>query len=457
MPPPEEGKASTTTALRRWSIYGLLMGDILALKIPRLSIPSMVPFIVAELGLPQSSVPALLSAFHPGYVASNLPGGPLVQQFGAKLVGLVGIAGTAALFGLMSGVGVARAHASSLLMALMLVMGLLQGPLSPVLMQTNQQWIPSATAADKVERTWSIRLQSLMHSFAPALSVAITPRLASRFNWKTVCKLYAGGTFAYAVLWTVAFADSPPQALADRGDMESASQKQEGKQQQSPEPEQKKKAAVEWGILRLPHSLTLIAYHVAFDNLETTLFQLAPTMFVEKFGMSVVQMSSFVGVAQMVHVPAGFAVSALESLLIKRRVDTLTVRRTFTCLASVLEASCAIAYALAKTPLQAAVCYGLSDCCSQLHGSGAWTSFMEHGGKDAATLNSVSNTLASLTAITTPHFGFWLRAKTGSWAPQLFFAAALKILTGIAFSRTCTLTDARTQLVERQRRLQGKV
>jgi sugar phosphate permease len=395
--PAEEGagKASTTTAWRRWSIYGLLMGDILALKIPRLSIPSMVPFIVAELGLPQSSVPALLSAFHPGYVASNLPGGPLVQRFGAKMVGLVGIAGTAALFGLMSGVGIARTRASSLLMALMLVMGLLQGPLSPVLMQTNQQWIPSATAADKVERTWSIRLQSLMHSFAPALSVAITPRLAARFNWKTVCKIYAGGTFGYAVLWTVAFADSPPRSLADRVDTEPVTQKQERKQQQEPE----QKTTVEWGILRLPHSLTLIAYHVAFDNLETTLFQLAPTMFVEKFGMSVVQMSSFVGVAQMVHVPAGFAVSALESLLIKRRVDTLTVRRTFTCLASVLEASCAIAYALAKTPLQAAICYGLSDCCSQLHGSGAWTSFMEHGGKDAATLNSVSNTLASLTGV----------------------------------------------------------
>ena len=174
-----DGKQSTTAAWRRWSIYGLLMGDILALKIPRLSIPSMIPFIVAELGLPQSSVPALLSAFHPGYVASNLPGGPLVQRFGAKIVGLVGIAGTAVLFGLMSSVGIARTHASSLLMGLMLVMGILQGPLSPVLMQTNQQWIPTATAADKVERTWSIRLQSLMHSFAPA-SPWLSPRVWQR-------------------------------------------------------------------------------------------------------------------------------------------------------------------------------------------------------------------------------------------------------------------------------------
>jgi hypothetical protein len=77
---------------------------------------------------------------------------------------------------------------------------------------------------------------------------------------------------------------------------------------------------------------------------------------------------------------------------------------------------------------------------------------MEHGGEDAATLNSVSNTLASLTAITTPHFGFWLRSKTGSWAPQLFFAAGLKLLTGLRFVQTCTLTDARTQLAERKKK-----
>ena len=188
---------------------------------------------------------------------------------------------------------------------------------------------------------------------------------------------------------------------------------------------------------------------MAFDNLETTLFQLAPTMFVEKFSLSAVQMSSYVGVAQMVHVPAGFAVSALESVLIKRGVDTLTVRKSMTLIASLLEGTCAVAYALARTPLQAAVAYGLSDCCSQLHGSGAWTSFMEHGGEDAATLNSISNTLASLTAVATPHFGFWLRAKTGSWAPQLFIAAAFKVLTGLVFSHTCTLTPARQQLADR--------
>ena len=158
----------------------------------------------------------------------------------------------------------------------------------------------------------------------------------------------------------------------------------------------------------------------------------------------------YVGVAQMVHVPAGFLVSTLDSLLIKRGAHALTVRRAMTTVASCLEAACAVAYALASTPLRAAVAYACLDCCSQLHGSGAWTNFMEHGGEDAATLNSVSNTLASMTAITTPHLGFWLHARTGSWAPQLYVAAALKVLTGFVFRATCTLTPAREQLARRR-------
>jgi hypothetical protein len=53
----------------------------------------------------------------------------------------------------------------------------------------------------------------------------------------------------------------------------------------------------------------------------------------------------------------------------------------------------------------AAIAYAGLDCSSQLHGSGAWTNFMEHGGQDAALLNSVSNTLASCTSIVIPHLG----------------------------------------------------
>eukprot|EP01045_Picozoa_sp_COSAG04_P013964 COSAG04_NODE_1019_length_8734_cov_2.287319_5_plen_82_part_00 len=65
---------------------------------------------------------------------------------------------------------------------------------------------------------------------------------------------------------TIFFADSPPSPPTKDADDKAGEAE-----------EDKPKKTVEWGILGLPNSLALIAYHVAFDNMETTLFQLAPT------------------------------------------------------------------------------------------------------------------------------------------------------------------------------------
>jgi len=71
-------------------------------------------------------VPTLLAAFHPGYVAANLPGGPIVQAVGAKRVGMFGLLGTACCFALFPIAGRAKGRAISLLVVLMSVMGLFQ-------------------------------------------------------------------------------------------------------------------------------------------------------------------------------------------------------------------------------------------------------------------------------------------------------------------------------------------
>ena len=109
---------------------------------------------------------------------------------------------------------------------------------------------------------------------------------------------------------------------------------------------------------------------------------LAPTFFVQKFGLSQVQMSGYVSAAQIAHIPAGFVVTALESVLVKRGVRTLTIRRWMTGLGSFVEAVTAVGYGLARTPLQAAIAYALCDSASQLHSSGAWPNYYEVGGED---------------------------------------------------------------------------
>eukprot|EP01043_Picozoa_sp_COSAG02_P046430 COSAG02_NODE_4340_length_5485_cov_2.496101_7_plen_56_part_00 len=44
----------------------MLTGYVMSFKIPRFMINTIVPFIVADLGLADTVTPTLLAAFHPG-------------------------------------------------------------------------------------------------------------------------------------------------------------------------------------------------------------------------------------------------------------------------------------------------------------------------------------------------------------------------------------------------------
>ena len=50
-----------------------------------------------------------------------------------------------------------------------------------------------------------------------------------------------------------------------------------------------------------------------------------------------------------------------------------------------------------------------------------------------------------------PFLGFWLRAKTGSWLPQLVLAAGFKVASGTLYTRWASVTSAR-ELLETQKR-----
>ena len=114
-------------------------------------------------------------------------------------------------------------------------------------------------------------------------------------------------------------------------------------------------------------------------------------------------------------------------MLIRRGTSTLQIRRLSTGVGSYLEAALAIAYGMAPNPIVATLVYGIMDASTGLHGSGGWTNYMEVGGEDTAMINATWNTIACCLPVVVPFIGFWLREKTGSWLPQLVFAAVFKV------------------------------
>ena len=142
----------------------------------------------------------------------------------------------------------------------------------------------------------------------------------------------------------------------------------------------------------------------------------------------------------------GFVWAAIESYMVKKGVKTLTMRRSFTGIASVMETALTIAYGLAPNPMIATMFYGGIDAFFTMHTGGAWANYLEVGAEDTATLNATINSVGSSLAIVVPYLGFWLRRVTGSWTAQILLSSVIKLLSGFIFVSWSSTTSARDLL-----------
>ena len=210
--------------------------------------------------------------------------------------------------------------------------------------------------------------------------------------------------------------------------------------------QQKTKALFDWRILRTRPALALGLFHLASDIGDFTRHQLAPTMYLEKFKCTPIEMGSWLALGNAMNIPAGFIWATVESLLIRKDVATLTIRRAFEACSSAVEATLFVCYAFAPNPLLATLAYGGITGFDAMHTSGGWANYLEVGGEDTAMLNSVWNTIASSTAIGIPYLGFWLERVTGSWSTMIMIAVFIKTMSGLVFVRWSSTESARAIL-----------
>jgi sugar phosphate permease len=194
--------AGSSTLGRRVQMYSLMMLSIAVCKIIRFSLPSVVPAMATALGYSTTDTAAVLAAFFPGYLISQVPAGPIVQKWGGKALNTLNLGGSALCMALVP----LAARSSRLLVSIVfLVMGLCQGPSIPVLGQLNQEWAPPG-----IERGWALRAQGLAHSLAPAIAAGITPVIIKRGGgWQNVFNGYAVGAAVATVAWQLCAANSP--------------------------------------------------------------------------------------------------------------------------------------------------------------------------------------------------------------------------------------------------------
>jgi hypothetical protein len=102
-----------------------------------------------------------------------------------------------------------------------------------------------------------------------------------------------------------------------------------------------------------------MACEMAYNNLTLTIETWAPTALASRFALTPVQVGTLLAAPQAIRTFGGFVVAALESVLLKRGVPVLSIRKCMTAAAQIPEAACAVGYGLARTPAAAAGFYSI--------------------------------------------------------------------------------------------------
>ena len=157
--------------------------------------------------------------------------------------------------------------------ALMFVMGMFQGPMSPVGSQLGRNWLPRGGGSGGVERAWAHRFLSLSHNVCPLLAALFTPRIAERYGWRAVCYIFSSAGGAFLLLWRLLASNSPTSAATSTP--AAVPLTPETKAEKAP-------TGTDWRILRTKPALALGLFHLASDIGDFTRHQLAPTIFLEK-------------------------------------------------------------------------------------------------------------------------------------------------------------------------------
>ena len=82
----KEARLALTSRPQRLFVYGLIGGQHLVNLLVRYTIPFFVPFLVNEFAFTDAQRAAVLAAFTPGYMCTQIPAAGLIERVGAKAV-----------------------------------------------------------------------------------------------------------------------------------------------------------------------------------------------------------------------------------------------------------------------------------------------------------------------------------------------------------------------------------
>jgi MFS family permease len=186
-------------------VLALLCALYLILFVNRVNLSTAAPLVKAELGLSNTQLGLVFSAFAIPYAVLQLAGGWIGDRFGPRLVLSVCCAVVALSTALTGAAG-----GFAWLLALRIALGLGEGPAFPTATRAISRWMRAGT--------WGFA-QGITHSFA-RMGNAITPPLMAGLlvfaSWRSSFVILGAASVIWLVAWAWYFRDDPGEHPAMR-------------------------------------------------------------------------------------------------------------------------------------------------------------------------------------------------------------------------------------------------
>lgn len=182
----------------------------LAIFLPRLSLPMIVPLLASDMGATGQQRASMLSFFFRGYLLTMVAGGVAAQKWGGKLVLSIDLAGFTASFLALPW---AMSRGPRPVAVALGLMGIFFGPLLPATSVIKNHWNPT----DGAEKAVAAMIMGVGTKLARITAVSATPLLcASAGGWRSAVRVYGLGAAAVAVAWQLIVRERPPAVASTR-------------------------------------------------------------------------------------------------------------------------------------------------------------------------------------------------------------------------------------------------
>ncbi len=380
----------------------------------RVCISIAAPSIKLELGLSDTQMGLVFSAFTLSYALFEVPSGWFADRFGARAA----LARIVAWWSAMTAAtGLAGGFAS--LFAVRLLFGIGEAGAFPASARVYARWLPSRLRG----RLFGVLIMAA--ALAGALTQPLVVALVSNFGWRPTFAIFGGVGFIWAISWWLWFRDDPRDhpgvnaselALIEAGGVETA------------EPD-----TVPWrALVRSRALIALCAMY--FGAIYGWYFYLTwlPTYLLRARGFDLTQVG-WLAALPLLAIAAGVFLGGWLSDRLAPSLGLRVAARTPALVGLPLAACAVVGAALATDPFHAALLLAAAAGLAGLGIAPAWALCLEIGGPHAGVVTGAMNMFGNLGGTLSPVVVGLCVDRLGSWNAPLYSIAALYLVAALCW------------------------